>query len=45
VLADALGGRSGALLAMGRLAEGTENARRSLAMARELRYLVGEARA
>jgi predicted ATPase/class 3 adenylate cyclase/DNA-binding CsgD family transcriptional regulator len=43
VLADALGGRSGALLAMGRLAEGTEEARRSLAMARELGYLVREA--
>jgi predicted ATPase/class 3 adenylate cyclase/DNA-binding CsgD family transcriptional regulator len=43
VLADALGGRSGALMAMGRLAEGTEEARRSLAMARELGYLVREA--
>ena len=45
VLADALAGRSSTLLAMGRLAEGTEDGRRSLAMARELGYLVGEATA
>jgi predicted ATPase/DNA-binding CsgD family transcriptional regulator len=42
VLADALAGRSTTLLNMGRLAEGTEDGRRSLAMARELDYLVGE---
>ena len=42
VLADALSGRSRTLLNMGRLAEGAEDGRRSLAMARELGYLVGE---
>jgi DNA-binding CsgD family transcriptional regulator len=45
VLADALDGRSFVLLTMGRLAEGTEDGRRSLAMARDLGYLVGEAMA
>ena len=42
VLADALAGRSSVLLNMGRLAEGAEDGRRSLAMARELGYLAGE---
>jgi predicted ATPase/DNA-binding CsgD family transcriptional regulator len=42
VLADALAGRSSALLNLGRLAEGTEDGRRSLAMARELGYPAGE---
>ena len=42
VLADALAGRSSVLLNMGRLAEGAEEGRRSLAMARELGYPVGE---
>ena len=41
-LVDALNGRSVVLLNMGRLAEGAEDARRSLAMARELGYLAGE---
>jgi DNA-binding CsgD family transcriptional regulator len=45
VLADALADRSTVLLNMGRLAEGTEDGRRSLAMARDLGYLVGEAMA
>jgi DNA-binding CsgD family transcriptional regulator len=45
VLADSLDGRSMALLNLGRLAEGTDESRRSLAMARELGYLAGEARA
>jgi predicted ATPase/DNA-binding CsgD family transcriptional regulator len=45
VLADALAGRSFALLTMGRLAEGAEDGRRSLTIARELGYLVGEAMA
>ena len=42
ILADALVGRSSILLNMGRLAEGAEEGRRSLAMARELGYLAGE---
>jgi predicted ATPase len=42
VLADALTTRSVILLSMGRLAEGTEDARRALAMARELGYPAGE---
>jgi DNA-binding CsgD family transcriptional regulator len=42
VLADALAGRAVMLLNTGRLAEGTEDARRSLAMARELGYWTGE---
>jgi DNA-binding CsgD family transcriptional regulator len=42
LLADALAGRSITLLTMGRLAEGTEDGRRSLAAARELGYLAGE---
>jgi DNA-binding CsgD family transcriptional regulator len=42
VLADALAGRSVALLNLGRLAEGAEDGRRSLAMARELGYPAGE---
>ena len=42
VLADGLRGRANVLLNMGRLAEGTEDGRRSLAMARELGYPVGE---
>jgi predicted ATPase/DNA-binding CsgD family transcriptional regulator len=42
ILADALVGRSSILLSMGRLAEGAEDGRRSLAMARELGYLAGE---
>jgi DNA-binding CsgD family transcriptional regulator len=42
VLADALAGRSSTLLNLGRLTEGTEDGRRSLAMARELGYPVGE---
>ena len=45
VLADALAGRSSILLNMGRLAEGAEDGRRSLAMARELGYPAGEAAA
>ena len=42
VLVDALNGRSVVLLNIGRLAEGAEDARRSLATARELGYLAGE---
>ena len=42
VLADALAGRAVTLLNLGRLAEGAEDGRRSLAMARDLGYLVGE---
>ena len=42
VLADALAGRSVVLLNTGRLAEGTEDGRRSLAMARDLGYPAGE---
>ncbi len=42
VMADALAGRSSTLLNLGRLAEGTEDGRRSLAMARELGYPAGE---
>ena len=41
VLADALAGRSTTLQLTGRLAEGAEEARRSLAVARELGYLAG----
>jgi predicted ATPase/DNA-binding CsgD family transcriptional regulator/transcriptional regulator with XRE-family HTH domain len=44
-LADGLDGRSIALLTMGRSAEGADDSRRSLAMARELGYLAGQARA
>jgi len=42
VLADALAGRAVVLLNTGRLAEGTQDGRRSLAMARELGYRTGE---
>ena len=42
VLADALAGRAETLLSTGRLAEGAEDGRRSLAMARELGYPAGE---
>ena len=42
LLADALVARSVALLNMGRLAEGSEDARRALALARELSYPAGE---
>ena len=42
VLADALVGRSTSLQLTGRVAEGAEEARRSLAVARELGYLAGE---
>ena len=42
MLADALADRSIILLTMGRLAEGAEDGRRSLGMARELRYPFGE---
>ena len=45
VLVDVLTIRSPVLLNMGRLAEGTEDGRRALAMARELGYPVGEGRA
>ena len=37
-----LAGRSSTLLNLGRLAEATEDGRRSLAMARELGYPAGE---
>src|SRR6185312_4593334 len=42
VLADALAGRAETLLSTGRLAEGAEDGRRSLVMARELGYPAGE---
>jgi predicted ATPase/DNA-binding CsgD family transcriptional regulator len=42
VLVDALTTRSVVLLNMGRVAEGAEDGRRALAMARELGYLAGE---
>ena len=42
VLADALAGRAETLLSTGGLAEGAEDGRRSLAMARELGYPAGE---
>jgi len=45
VLADALAGRSSKLLNMGMLAEGAEDARRSLAMAGDLGYPAGESAA
>jgi predicted ATPase/class 3 adenylate cyclase/DNA-binding CsgD family transcriptional regulator len=45
LLADALASRSVTLLNLGRLAEGSEDARRALALARELSYPVGEAEA
>ena len=41
-LADALGGRSGALSMMGRFAEAAGEARRSLAVARQVGYPLGE---
>jgi predicted ATPase/DNA-binding CsgD family transcriptional regulator len=41
-LADALAGRSGALLALGQIPEAAEDARRSLAVAREMGYPFGE---
>ena len=41
-LADALACRSAALHAIGRIAEAAEDARRALAVARELSYPVGE---
>jgi predicted ATPase/class 3 adenylate cyclase/DNA-binding CsgD family transcriptional regulator len=45
LLADALAARSMTLLNLGRLAEGDEDARRALALARELSYPAGEAEA
>ena len=42
ILADTLAGRSSALLNLRRLSEGAEEARRALAMARELSYPAGE---
>ncbi len=42
-LADGLAGRSAALLNVGRIPEGAEDARRALAVARELGYPAGEA--
>ena len=42
MLADALAGRAETLLSTGRLAEGAEDGRRSLAIARELGYPAGE---
>lgn len=45
VLADAMAGRSTTLLNSGRIAEGAQDSRRSLDMARELSYLAGEGRA
>ena len=45
LLADALAARSMRLLNLGRLAEGAEDARRALALARELSYPAGEAEA
>jgi predicted ATPase/DNA-binding CsgD family transcriptional regulator len=45
ILADALAGRANVLLNSGRLAEGAEDARRSLAMARDLGYPAGEGKA
>jgi predicted ATPase/DNA-binding CsgD family transcriptional regulator len=44
-LADALNGRAESLLILGQITEGTEDARRALALARELRHLAGQARA
>ena len=44
-LSDALSGRAFALMNLDRIAEGTEDARRALAMAGELGYPAGEARA
>jgi len=44
-LADALGGRSRALAYVGRLADAADDGRRALALARELGYPAGEARA
>jgi predicted ATPase/DNA-binding CsgD family transcriptional regulator len=41
-LADGYGGRTGALLSMGRFAEAAEEARRSLAIARQVGYPLGE---
>ena len=41
-LADALGGRAGALAQMGRFAEAAEEARRSLSVARQVGYPLGE---
>ena len=41
-LADSLAGRAGALLQMGRYAEAADETRRSLAVAREVGYPVGE---
>jgi predicted ATPase/DNA-binding CsgD family transcriptional regulator len=41
-LADALGGRAGALSQMGRFAEAAEEARQSLAVARQVGYPLGE---
>jgi predicted ATPase/DNA-binding CsgD family transcriptional regulator len=45
LLADALAARSLTLLNLGRLAEGSEDARRALALARELSWPFGEAKA
>jgi non-specific serine/threonine protein kinase len=44
-LADCLAGRSGALANLGRITEAADQARRGLAVSRELRYPAGEARA
>ena len=43
MLADALAGRSAALVNIGRVPEGIEDARRAVALARELGYPAGEA--
>jgi DNA-binding CsgD family transcriptional regulator/tetratricopeptide (TPR) repeat protein len=45
ILADALAGRANVLLNTGRLAEGAEDGRRSLALARDLGYPAGEGKA
>jgi predicted ATPase/DNA-binding CsgD family transcriptional regulator len=45
ILADALAGRANVLLQRGRLAEGTEDARRSLSLTRDLGYPAGEGKA
>ena len=44
-LIDCLAGRAGTLIKLGRIPEATEDARRALAMAREIGYLAGEAKA
>jgi predicted ATPase/DNA-binding CsgD family transcriptional regulator len=45
LLADCLGGRSGTLINLSRIAEGSADAERALALARETGYPAGEARA